>query len=36
MTVRKTPEAAEKLDFQTITLDQPDKLGEYIKKFNLI
>ena len=28
--------AAEKLDFQTITLDHPDKLGEYIKKFNLI
>jgi len=28
--------AAEKLDFQTITLDQPDKLSEYIKKFNLI
>ena len=29
-------EAAEKLDFQTITLDQPDKLSEYINKFNLI
>ena len=29
-------EAAEKQDFQTITLDQPDKLNEYIKKFNLI
>ena len=29
-------EAAEKQDFQTITLDQPNKLNEYIKKFNLI
>ncbi len=29
-------EAAEKLDFRTITLDQPNKLSEYIKKFNLI
>jgi len=28
--------AAEKLGFQTITLDQPGKLGEYIKKFNFI
>tara|TARA_B100001093_G_scaffold248842_1_gene238250 strand:+ start:136 stop:741 length:606 start_codon:yes stop_codon:yes gene_type:complete len=28
--------AAEKQDFQTITLDQPDKLSEYIKKFNFI
>ena len=26
--------AAEKLGFQTITLDQPGKLSEYIKKFN--
>ena len=29
-------EAAEKLNFQTITLDKPDKLSEYIKKFSLI
>ena len=28
--------AAEKLGFQTITLDQPGKLGEYMEKFNLI
>jgi len=28
--------AAEKLNFQTITLDKPDKLSEYIKKFSLI
>ena len=28
--------AAEKQDFQTITLDQPGKLGEYIKKYNFI
>ena len=28
--------AAEKQDFQTITLDQPGKLGEYIKKYNFV
>lgn len=28
--------AAEIEGFQTITLDQPDKLGEYIKKYNLL
>ena len=28
--------AAEKQDFQTITLDQPGKLSEYIKKYNFL
>ena len=28
--------AAEKQDFQTITLDQPGKLSEYIKKYNFV